>query len=258
MSKQSSMPSPAHKAGIFEIVGNMAPAFIKSLKMIFARRIPVKETVNKASLIGYESLPMIIILIAIGTSILTLNTSVELVKQGGRDLIGALIVLANLREIVPIFIAFGIAARCGTAFTAEVSTMKVSDQIDVLKVLKIDPVYYLLVPAIFSVIILAPLLLSISIVVSIFAGMSVAKLSVNLEMTEFLSSAWKVLSMKDYLYPLIKTEIFCIYAVLVNIVMGLMCEGGAREVGMTTTKATAMVVLGIILLDGVLTSLLYL
>lgn len=258
MSERFSMPSPAHKAGILEIIGNIVPVLIKSLKMIFTQRIPLKETISKASLIGYESLPMIMILIAIGTSILTLNTSVELVKQGGRDLIGALIILANLREIVPIFVAFGIAARCGTAFTAEVSTMKVSEQIDVLKVLKIDPVYYLVVPAVLAVILLAPLILSISIVVSIFAGMSVAKLAVNLEMTEFLDSAWKVLSLKDYFYPLIKTEIFCIYAVLVNIVMGLMCEGGAREVGMTTTKATALVIMGIILLDGILTSILYL
>jgi phospholipid/cholesterol/gamma-HCH transport system permease protein len=258
MSEKFSMPNPAHKAGFLEIIGNVTPALIKSIQMIFSRRIPIKETISSAALIGYESLPMIMILIAIGTSILTLNTSIELVKQGGRDLIGALIVLTNLREIVPIFIAFGIAARCGTAFTAEVSTMKVTDQIDVLKVLKIDPVYYLLVPAILSVILLAPLLLSISTVVSIFAGMLVAKLAVNLEMTEFLDSAWKVLSLKDYFYPLIKTEIFCVYVVLVNIVMGLMCEGGAREVGMTTTKATALVIMGIILLDGILTTILYL
>jgi phospholipid/cholesterol/gamma-HCH transport system permease protein len=258
MSEVFSMPSPAHKASYLEIVGNIAPALLKSLKMIFTGRIPIKQTISKASLIGYESLPMIMILIAIGTSILTLNTSIELVKQGGRDLIGALIILANLREIVPIFIAFGIAARCGTAFTAEVSTMKVSDQIDVLKVLKIDPIYYLLVPAVFSVIVLAPLLLSISTIVSVFTGMSVAKFSVNLEMSEFLDSAWKVVSLKDYLYPLIKTEIFCIYVVLVNIVMGLMCEGGAKEVGQTTTKATALVVMGVILLDGILTPLLYL
>ncbi len=258
MSEKFSMPNPAHKAGFLEIIGNVTPALNKSIQMIFSRRIPIKETISSAALIGYESLPMIMILIAIGTSILTLNTSIELVKQGGRDLIGALIVLTNLREIVPIFIAFGIAARCGTAFTAEVSTMKVTDQIDVLKVLKIDPVYYLLVPAILSVILLAPLLLSISTIVSIFAGMLVAKLAVNLEMTEFLDSAWKVLSLKDYFYPLIKTEIFCVYVVLVNIVMGLMCEGGAREVGMTTTKATALVIMGIILLDGILTTILYL
>jgi phospholipid/cholesterol/gamma-HCH transport system permease protein len=258
MSEKFVMPSPAHKASFLEIIGNVAPALMKSLKMIINNRIPIKETISKAALIGYESLPMIMILIAIGTSILTLNTSVELVKQGGRDLIGALIITANLREIVPIFIAFGIAARCGTSFTAEVSTMKVSDQIDVLKVLKIDPIYYLLVPALFSVIILSPLLLSISAVVSVFTGMSVAKLAVNLEMSEFLESAWKVVTVKDYIYPLIKTEIFCIYAVLVNIVMGLMCEGGAREVGITTTKATAIVVMGVILLDGILTPLLYL
>ena len=254
----SARPSPAHRAGIVEIIGNLVPAFGKSLGMIFKNRILWKEFVAKATLIGYESLPMILILTAIATTILTLNTSVELVNQGGRELIGALIILADLREIVPIFIAFGIAARCGTAFTAEVSTMKVTEQIDVLKVLKIDPIYYLLAPAILAAILLAPLLLAITAVTSVFVGMSVAKLSVSLEMGEFLSSAWKVVDLKDYFFPLIKTEIFVIYTILVNIVMGLMCEGGAREVGLTTTKATAIVVMGVILLDGILTPLLYL
>lgn len=252
------MPSPAHKAGYLEIIGNIVPALIKSMQMIFQGRIPLKETLSRSSLIAYESLPMILILIIIGTSILTLNTSTELVKQGGRDLIGALIILANSREIVPIFIAFGIAARCGTAFTAEIATMKISDQIDVLKVLKVDPLYYLMVPALLSVIIFAPLLLGISTVVAMFTGMSVAKIAVDLEMSEFIDSAWKVVSLKDYFYPLLKTEIFCIYCVLINISMGLLCEGGAREVGMTTTKATALVVIGVIILDGILTSILYL
>lgn len=258
MSANFAPPNPAHKASFLEIIGSITPAFFKSMKMIANGRIPLKETISKAALISYESLPMILILVVIGTSILTLNTSIELVKQGGRDLIGPLIVLANLREMVPVFIAFGLAARCGTAFTSEVSVMQVTEQIDVLKVLKIDPIYYLLVPALLSVMIMMPFVLAISSVISVFAGMTVAKLAVNLEMIEFLDSAWKLVEIKDYILPLIKIEIFAIYCILVHIVMGLKCEGGAKEVGMTTTKATAIVIMGLIIMDGILTPLLYL
>lgn len=245
------------ESNIIELFGSAVLYFFSALKYIFSFKINIKQLVNNLVFLGYESLAMILILSAIATMILTLNTSIELNNQGGRELVGALIAIANLREIIPIFIAFAIAARCGTAFTAEISTMKVTEQIDVLRVLRIDPVYYLLAPVLLAVFLLSPFLLSITSITSIVAGMLVAKLSIGLECSEFLDSAWATLSLKEYYYPLIKTIIFSIYALTVNITMGLNCSGGAREVGMTTTRATALVIVGIIVIDGILTLILY-
>ena len=224
---------------------------------IYRLQIDKEQLVSKLVFLGYESLPMILVLTAISTMILTLNTSIELNNQGGRELVGSLIAVADLREIVPIFIGFAIAARCGTSLTAEISTMKVTEQIDALRILRVDPVYYLMVPVLVGTVLLAPFLLAIASVTSVFAGMFVAKLAVNIEFSEFLDSAWSVLSLKEYFYPLIKTIIFCVYAMLVNITMGLNCSGGAKEVGMATTRATALVIVGIVVLDGILTPILY-
>jgi phospholipid/cholesterol/gamma-HCH transport system permease protein len=245
------------ESNIIELLGSTVLYFFTALKYIFTFRVNFKQLINNLVFIGYESLAMILILSAIATMILTLNTSIELNNQGGRELVGALIAIANLREIIPIFIAFAISARCGTAFTAEISTMKVTEQIDVLRVLRIDPVYYLLAPVLLAVFLLSPFLLSITSIFSIMAGMLVAKFAISLEYAEFLDSAWATLSLKEYYYPLIKTLIFSIYALTVNISMGLNCKGGAREVGMTTTRATALVIVGIIVIDGILTPILY-
>lgn len=245
------------KASFIEIIGSALIYLIDSYKYIFTGRIQTVMLVSRMVFIGYESLIMVVSLCALASMILTYNTAIELTSQGGRELVGGLIAVADLREIVPIFVAFALAARCGTALTAEISTMKVTEQIDVLRVLKVDPVYFLLAPTILAVMLLAPLLLAIAIIVSMFSGMLVAKLVINLEFGEFLSSAWKFIGLKEYFYPLIKTEIFCVYSLLINITMGLNCRGGAKEVGQATTKATALVIVGIIVLDGLLTPILF-
>lgn len=245
------------KANFVEILGSAVIYLFRAFKDILAGRIEVSILISRLVFIGYESILMIIALCAIASMILTYNTAIELTNQGGRELVGGLIAVADLREIVPIFVAFALAARCGTALTAEISTMTVTEQVDVLKVLKIDPVYFLLSPTLLAVILLTPLLLAIAIIVSLFSGMLVAKMVINLEFAEFLNSAWKYVGLKEYFYPLIKTEIFCIYSLLINITMGLNCKGGAKEVGLATTKATALVIVGIIILDGLLTTILF-
>jgi phospholipid/cholesterol/gamma-HCH transport system permease protein len=118
--------------------------FYLSLKQIVTFRVEKTELVRQLVFIAYESLPMILVLTCVSSLIITVNTATELIKYGGRELIGAAITLSNLQEITPIFIAFAITARCGTAFTAEIATMKISDQLDALKIMKIDQLYYLM------------------------------------------------------------------------------------------------------------------
>ncbi len=245
------------KASFIEILGSAILYLLKSFRYIIRGEIQKEQLVSKLLFIGYESILMVIALCSLASMILTYNTAIELTKHGGRELVGALIALADLREIIPTFIGFAIAARCGTALTAEISTMKVTEQIDVLRVLRIDPLYFLLAPTVLATILLAPFILAIASMVSMFAGMLVAKLVINLEFAEFLESAWSNIGLKEYFYPLIKTEVFCLYALLISITMGLNCSGGAKEVGLTTTKATALVVVGIVILDGFLTPLLF-
>ncbi len=243
--------------GPMELLGSFVLHLSKAFLYIIKFKINFERFIKSLIFLGYESIPMVVILTSIAAMILTVNTSIELTNHGGRELVGGLIAIANLREIVPIFIAFALSACCGTALTAEFSTMKVTEQVDALKVFKIDPIYYLITPNLLAVIVVAPLLLGIASLISILAGMLVAKVSVNLEFTEFLNSAWSALTLKELFYPLIKVEIFCVFALTLNMVMGLLCEGGAKEVGMTTTKATALVLVGIVILDGIITPLLY-
>ena len=245
------------KNSFLSVLGAAVLYLKEALADIFTGRIQKEQFISRLVFIGYECLPMIILLTSLATMILTVNTALELNSRGGRDLIGSLVSLAAMREIVPIFIGFAIAARCGTALTAEVSTMKVTEQIDALRVLKVRPVYFLLSPSLLAVLILVPFLLAIASVISTLSGMILSKYLVNLEFARFLESVWSVVSLQEYFLPLLKAEIFSLYALLINVSMGLDCSGGAREVGMTTTRATALVIVGIVILNGFLTPLLF-
>jgi len=249
---------PAAPGTFMEIFGYLVTCLAKAFADIFKGRIHLSQLRKELIFIGYECLPMIVVLTGLASMIMTLNTAVELSSRGGRELVGALIATAVLREILPIFIAFAIAARCGTAITAEISTMKITEQVDALRVMKISPIYYLLSPKVLAVILLSPLLVAIATLVCLGSGMMVAKFAIGLEFDPFLESAWKAIGLKEYFYPLIKTVVFSIYAILVNTAMGLACEGGAKEVGLMTTKATAISMVGIVILDGILTPILYL
>lgn len=245
------------KTSFFAILGSAMLYLKEAFADIINGRIQKEQFVSRLVFIGYECLPMIILLTSLATMILTVNTAIELNSRGGRELVGSLIAMASMREIVPIFIGFAVAARCGTALTAEVSTMKVTEQIDALRVLKIRPVYYLLSPTLLAVLVLVPFILAIASLISIISGMVLSKYVVNIEFSQFMNSVWSVVSLQDYFLPLIKAEIFSLYALLMNITMGLDCNGGAREVGMATTRATALVIVGIVILNGFLTPLLF-
>ncbi len=240
-----------------QIQGSALVKFLKALSYIFKGQIDASQFRKQFVFIGYECLPMVIALTALASMILTVNISVELNSRGGRELIGALISAADLREILPLFAAFAIAARCGTAITAETASMKVTEQIDVLRVMKVDPVYYLLAPRVLAVFLLGPLIVAIALLTSLFSGLLVAWTSIDLEPIQFLDQAWRELSLKEYFYPLLKTEIFTLYAMVLSVSYGLDCEGGAREVGIATTQSTSMIMVAIIVLDGILTSILY-
>lgn len=241
----------------FLIQGAAVAKLLPALAYILRGKIDLGQLRKQLVFIGCECLPMVIALTALASMILTVNISVELNSRGGRELIGALISAADLREILPLFTAFAIAARCGTAITAEIASMKVTEQIDVLKVFKVDPIYYLLSPKLLATFLLGPLLVAIALITSLASGLFVSWISVGLEPVQFLEQAWRELSLKEYFYPLLKTEIFTLYAILTSVSYGLDCQGGAREVGVATTQATAMIMVAIIVLDGILTSILY-
>jgi phospholipid/cholesterol/gamma-HCH transport system permease protein len=217
----------------------------------------LKNTLIQAAIIGFDSAPIALIISLVSGAVLTLQVAQQFILNGADSYIGGLVSVAIIREMAPLFASLAIGARAGTAITAEIANMKVTEQIDALRVLRVDPVYYLVVPRIVAAIIMLPLVTIIADVVGVLGGMIVAKVIVNLHFNRYLQSAWRFTDTYDIQVSLAKAMCFGLLIAITCTTIGLLTQGGAKEVGKSTTKAAIWTATAIIIADYITTWIFY-
>ena len=234
---------------ITNFIGSCVINLYKALKCIFQGKISLKNTIFQASVIGYDSLPIALTISMVAGAVLSLQVSQQFMLTGADSYIGGLVSLAITREMAPIFASLAIGARAGTAMTAEIGNMSVTEQIDALKVLKVDPVGYLLVPRLLAGIVVVPLVTIIAEFIGIIGGMFVANSTVALHPYMYIKSVWLYSNTYDIKSSLVKAAVFGVLITVICVTHGLQTKGGAREVGISTTKAAIWTAVAIPVFD---------
>ena len=152
---------------IIDFIGECIINLVKSLKFIFSGRVGWKNTLIQSAIVGYDSLPISLIITLVSGSVLALQVSKQFVLTGAESYVGGLIAIAVAREMAPVFASLAIGARAGTAMAAEIGNMQVTEQIDALKTLKVDPIAYLIVPRLLAGFFMVPLITVLSQLVGI-------------------------------------------------------------------------------------------
>lgn len=201
--------------------------------------------IEQMALVGPESL-----LIALVTSttigmVFTIQVAREFINIGAGQIVGGVLSLALTRELAPVLTAVVLAGRVGSAFAAEIGTMKVSEQIDALYILKTDPVDYLVIPRVVACCIMLPLLTIISIVAGMIGGLLIANSIFGLPVRIFLDSARNFLNAWDICSAPIKAVCFGALIAIIGCSWGLTTTGGAKGVGQSTTTAVVTSLLAI-------------
>ncbi len=201
--------------------------------------------IEQMALVGPESL-----LIALVTSttigmVFTIQVAREFINIGAGQVVGGILSLALTRELAPVLTAVVLAGRVGSAFAAEIGTMKVSEQIDALYILKTDPVDYLVIPRVVACCIMLPLLTIISIVAGMIGGLLIANTIFGLPVRIFLDSARNFLNAWDICSAPIKAVCFGALIAIIGCSWGLTTTGGAKGVGQSTTTAVVTSLLAI-------------
>ena len=201
--------------------------------------------IEQMALVGPESL-----LIALVTSttigmVFTIQVAREFINIGAGQIVGGVLSLALTRELAPVLTAVVLAGRVGSAFAAEIGTMKVSEQIDALYILKTDPVDYLVIPRVIACCIMLPLLTIVSIVAGMFGGLLVANSIYGMPVRIFLDSARNFLNVWDICSAPIKAVCFGALIAIIGCSWGLTTTGGAKGVGQSTTTAVVTSLLAI-------------
>ncbi len=228
-------------------------AFLGLFRPPFKRR----QVIAQMSKIGVESL-FIVSLISLFTGIvLVFQSAYQLQKLGAERFIAHLVSLSMCRELGPVFTALIIAGRAGASISAEVGTMKVTEQIDALQTMASDPVQYLVVPRLLALLTMVPLLTIYANFIGILGGYIVAIWKLGVTSSMFINSTFEALALKDVFSGLFKSMVFAAIICTVSCFEGLNAKGGAEGVGKATTLAVVISFVLVIAADCLFTAFFY-
>lgn len=224
---------------------------------IFTLKVPKRQIIEQIVSIGFNTLPMVILMTGFSGMVISLETADWLQKYGARDAIGALICLTSVIEIAPVFVSFAIGAQAGTAITAELAHMQITEQVSAMRLAKVSPVNYLVATRLSAMIYSLPIAIIIGTLCSILGGMIIASLQAHIEYSIYLDSVWRVLKLKDIWYSMIKGFVLANYLISIHTSFGLGTRGGAKELGTMTSLSTIWVTVGTVCIDALLDYLMY-
>ena len=227
----------------------IAQIAISVFKDIFKGKINLRHTFNQASRFGVDSLPLAIIIVGISGMIIALQVTSEMVKQGATDYVGALIALVIIREIAPIMGGFAIISMVGSSMAAEIATMKVTEQVDAIKICQVDPINYLITPRVVAGFFVMPSVIVIATFIGIAAAFLPVKAIADISLASYMDSVWLGLKEKDLWVEVLKSAVFGITIALVCSSFGYRTKGGAIDVGISTTNAVVYAFGIVVILD---------
>ena len=211
----------------------------------------------QALAIGVGALPVIALISFLVGVVLALQSAAQLRQFGANIYVADLVVISMAREMGPLMTAILLAGRSGAAIAAEIATMTVSEEIDALRTMGINPIRYVVVPKVIGITITAPLLTISAVVIGILGGFIISLGMLDLTPQSFYYEAVTALFMKDIRTGLVKSLVFAWLIVILAAHFGLRVKGGAEGVGRATTKAVVAAIFAVIVADCALGLLFY-
>ena len=242
---------------MIEFLGLCVQNLIKSLKYVLTGQLRFSEVISKAASISYDSLSISLIIAFISAAVITIQVSKQFLMSGAEAYIGGTIVIVLIREIAPGFVALAIGARSGTAISAEIANMQVTNQVDAMKTLKVDPVGHYFAPRILAAAITVPMVVLLAEFIGTVGGMFVSNLTINLHPARYMYSVWAWLSTKDIYISLLKASVFGALIALVCATQGYETRGGAKEVCISTTQAAILSTVYMLIADFIINLIFY-
>ncbi len=243
---------------MISFLGKTVQNFFQSMKYIFTGRMRFEHVITQAAAISYDSLPIALIISIIAAAVITIQVSKQFLMSGADSYVGGTLTVVIIREIAPAFVALSIGARAGTAISAEIANMQVTEQVDAIKTLKVDPVGYYFAPRIVAAGFTVPMVTLIAEVAGILGGMFVAYLTIGLHPNRYITSCWLWLNTRDFYISIFKA--FCFGIIIANVcaTQGYETKGGAKDVGVSTTQAAIKSTIYLLIADFIINFLFYL
>ena len=228
--------------------------FVAPLK---GRPLRLQRAFSQAMEVGVRALPILSLITFFIGLILALQAAYELRRFGALNYVAGAVAISMTRELGPLITAIVVIGRSGSAFAAEIGTMKVTEEIDALTTMAINPVSFLVTPKFLAMIIMLPCLTIWANFMGVLGGSVFGVAKADFTFSRYILSSLDALFLRDVVTGLIKSVMFGITVTAVGCHEGFATRGGAEQVGRSTTRAVVVSLFLVILVDLVFTAIFY-
>ena len=230
-------------------IGSVVLSFLHVL--FHPKSLRVEDTIEAMEKTGVDALPIVALISFLLGLIIAFMSSLQLQQFGANIYVASLVALAMTSELGPIMTAIIVAGRSGSAFAAEIGTMKIYEEIDALFTMGFNPTLFLTVPKILASIIVVPLLTLFSNLFGIAGGLVVGVFMLGLTPGTYISQTIETLTLFEVLWGLTKSVIFAVLIAWIGCLRGFQTRGGAAGVGNAATSAVVTSIFLIVLFDSI-------
>ncbi|MEM8639101.1 MAG: MlaE family lipid ABC transporter permease subunit [Cyanobacteria bacterium P01_G01_bin.54] len=220
-------------------------------------QINYQNTLNQCLSVGPGSLMISLVTALFVGAVFTIQVAREFIYFGAGEAVGGVLALALTRELAPVLTAVVLAGRVGSAFAAEIGTMRVTEQIDALYILKTDPIDYLVMPRMVACCLMLPVLTLLSLIIGLAGGLVIATQLYDISQSVFMDSIQSFMGIWDIASALIKAVVFGALVAIIGCSWGMTTSGGAKGVGQSTTTAVVTALLAIFVANFFLSWLMF-
>lgn len=242
---------------ICTVFGNFTLFCATIFATLFTSRLKIRKLFTQMNSIGVDSWIIVILTGFCAGAVLAIQSYIAFKRFGGQELMGPLIALSMTRELGPVLTGLMVAGRCGSAIAAEIGTMRITEQIDALQTLLINPFQYLIVPRVLASTIILPFLTLFSSACGIIGGYLVSVNVLGLNGEQYVAGIASHVELNDIIGGLIKAGAFGLILALVGSYKGFLTRGGSRGVGQSTTQSVVIGSILILIANYFLASLLF-
>ncbi|MCW8821632.1 MAG: ABC transporter permease [Sulfurovum sp.] len=212
--------------------------------------IRLKEIVYHVHQSGFNALIIIGLTSFLVGMVIAYQGAVQLAKFGADIFIVDTVAISITRELGPMITAIVIAGRSGSAYTAEIGAMKITEEIAAMRTMGFDPYYFLVLPRVFAMMIALPLLIFFADLIGIFGGMVAAAMELGISMSQFVDRLHEVLEVKHYVLGMIKGPVFAFLIASIGCFRGFQVSDNTESVGLQTTASVVNAIFLVIAFDA--------
>jgi phospholipid/cholesterol/gamma-HCH transport system permease protein len=246
---QNALQEAFHLRYTISFVGSVLLALMHV--MVHPRALRWGDTMRHIRTTGAEAVPIVGLISFLLGLIMAFMSAMQLQQFGANIYVASLVALAMVSELGPIMTAIIVAGRSGSSYAAEIGSMRISDEIDALFTMGLNPTVFLAVPRMVAAVFVVPLLTLFSDVFAIAGGLVVGVLMLNLSPSTYLSQTFDTITLFDVSWGFLKSAVFAALIAWTGCLRGFQVRGGASEVGAAATSAVVSSIFLIILFDSV-------